>query len=84
MLLGIILWFLLGILTGLIFSLTLYRSGKQTMALIVLGVIGALIGGAFSQMLSQAQTSFNIATVFISTLGALLLIVFYRNISPQS
>lgn len=83
MMVGIVLWFLLGIVTGILLAFILYKGGRQVMPLTVLGVVGALIGGSFGQILS-AQSRFNVATVFISILGALILIAFYKNISPQN
>lgn len=83
MLLAILLWFALGVFSGLTFAYIFYKNSNQIVPLLILGIIGALIGGSFGQIMT-AKENFNPATALVSIIGALVLITLYRNISPQN
>lgn len=85
MFIDVILWFIFGVLVGLFATLKLYKGdSRQLITLLLLGIIGALVGGVFGQMLSSGHANFNVLPVLISITGAIILIGFYKNISPQN
>lgn len=45
---------------------------------IILGVSGAIVGGLLMSFFSQSENSFSLYTLFVSTLGASVLIWFGR------
>ncbi|MFB6325566.1 hypothetical protein HA42_03470 [Pantoea deleyi] len=73
---GILSWVLFGLLAGVIARCIM--PGKENMGIfmtIVLGIIGALIGGAVSTALGFGQVSgFNIFSIAIATVGAIIVL----------
>lgn len=80
---GIILWIVFGALAGWIASLIM-RTDEQQGALsnIIIGIIGAFLGGAVSTWLGGPGVSgFNFVSLIVATLGAVILIFFIRMIT---
>jgi uncharacterized membrane protein YeaQ/YmgE (transglycosylase-associated protein family) len=76
---GILSWIILGLIAGWIakFFMPLGRVG--VIKTILLGVAGALVGGYISTFFGWGSvTGFNFPSLFISVLGAILLIYLYR------
>lgn len=73
---GILLWIIFGALAGWIASLVMKTNDSQgTMMDIILGIVGAVIGGFLMNMFGQpGVTGFNIYSLFVAVLGAALLI----------
>ena len=81
---GIISWLLLGLVAGWLASLLMKGSGYGLLGDIILGVLGALVGGFLSSMLLNRDVSgFNIESILIATIGAIILIGISRAISPR-
>lgn len=82
---GIILWIIFGALVGWIASLVMRTDEEQgAVANILIGIIGAFIGGALSSWLGGPGVSgFNLTSILVSVLGAVLLIFFIRAISGR-
>lgn len=84
MFLSIVVWLAFGLLTGFSAMSLVYKGdSKQLVPLIILGVVGALVGGLFGQIMADGKSHFNSITPIVSFLGAVVLISFYKNISPQ-
>jgi uncharacterized membrane protein YeaQ/YmgE (transglycosylase-associated protein family) len=73
---NIILWILLGLIAGWGASVIMgTRSEQGPLMDIVLGVIGALVGGFIMSLLGfGGVTGFNIYSILVSVLGAVILI----------
>lgn len=85
MFISIILWFVFGMVAGIGATTLLYKGdNKQVVPLIILGTVGALVGGSFGQIMARSQAEFNPLSPIISLIGAIALISLYKNISPQS
>lgn len=80
---GLILWIIFGALAGWIASLVMKTDAEQGAIMnIVLGVLGAIAGGFVANLLGFAGVSgFNIYSLFIATVGAVLLIGLRRAIT---
>jgi uncharacterized membrane protein YeaQ/YmgE (transglycosylase-associated protein family) len=80
MLMNIILWVLFGALTGWIASIIMGTNEEQgPVANIIVGIIGAFIGGAVGRMLGGSGVSgFNLGSLLLAVLGAVILIFFIR------
>ncbi len=73
---NIILWVIFGALAGWIASMITNRSDRQgLLSDIVLGVIGAVVGGFVMYLIGQpGVTGFNLYSIIISILGAVAVI----------
>jgi uncharacterized membrane protein YeaQ/YmgE (transglycosylase-associated protein family) len=77
---GIILWIIFGAIAGWIASIVMKTDGSQgTMYDIVLGVIGAIVGGFLMNSLGQSGvTGFNLYSLGVAVIGAVIVIYIGR------
>ncbi len=73
---SIILWIVLGAIAGWLASLiTRTNSSQSIFGDIVVGILGALLGGFVMSLFGQAGVSgFNVYSVIVAVLGAVLLL----------
>jgi len=83
-LINILLWLILGGLAGWLASLVMKTS--QGLALdIVVGIIGAFIGGFVFNLLGAAGvTGFNLYSLFVAFIGAVILLAIVKAVSGRS
>ena len=73
---SIIAWIILGLIAGFISSKVVDHSGQGTIIDIVLGIVGAFVGGfLFTTFGSAGVTGFNIWSLVVATLGAIVVLV---------
>ena len=78
---GIIAWLVLGLIAGFIASKIVNHRGSGVIMDIVLGVVGAFVGGlVFNFFGASGVTGFNIYSVFVAVVGAVVLLVLYHAI----
>lgn len=78
---SIIGWIVLGLIAGWIASSIVDNGGKGPLLDIVLGIVGAIIGGAIFTALGAAPvTGFNFYSLFVAVVGAVVLLVIYHAI----
>ncbi|KKS31344.1 hypothetical protein A2380_02800 [candidate division WWE3 bacterium RIFOXYB1_FULL_43_24] len=77
---GIILWIIFGALAGWIASIVMKTNYSQgTLTDIVLGVVGAIVGGFLMGMVGQAGvTGFNLYSLIVAVIGAIVVIYIGR------
>jgi len=76
---GIISWIILGGIAGWLGSMIVNKSGEGVLRDIVLGIIGAIVGGwIFAAMGSTGVTGFNLWSLFVAVVGAVILLVLYH------
>jgi uncharacterized membrane protein YeaQ/YmgE (transglycosylase-associated protein family) len=81
---SIIGWIVLGLIAGFIASKIVNKQGEGLILDIVLGVIGAVIGGfLFNQFGAAGVTGFNIYSMFVAVVGAVVLLVVYHLITGR-
>jgi uncharacterized membrane protein YeaQ/YmgE (transglycosylase-associated protein family) len=81
---SIVAWIVLGLLAGFIASHVVNREGKGPLGDIVLGVIGAVVGGfVFNLLGAVGVTGFNLWSMFVSVCGAILTLVAYHAITGR-
>ena len=78
---NILLWIIFGALTGWIVSIIMKTNSRQgLMQDILLGIGGAVVGGFLMGLFGQQGiTGFNLYSIFVSVLGALLIVYIGRS-----
>lgn len=72
---SLIAWIILGLISGFIASKIVNRRGEGILLDIVLGVIGAIVGGfLFNLIGAMGVTGFNVWSMFVAVIGAVLLL----------
>ena len=72
-------WIVLGLIAGFIASKIVNKAGEGLIMDIVLGIVGALIGGWLFSMIGQAGiTGFNFYSMFVAVLGAIVVLLAYH------
>lgn len=79
---GILLWIVFGALAGWIASMIMKTDAQQgTLGNIAVGIVGALIGGfVMSNLGGSGVTGFNLYSLLVAVLGAVVLIALLRAI----
>ena len=79
---GLLLWIVFGALVGWIASLIMKTDAQQGAVLnIVVGIVGAVVGGFIMNMLgASATTGFNLYSFLVALLGAIVLIAIVKAI----
>src|SRR4051794_41916908 len=68
---SIIGWIVLGLIAGFIASKVVNSEGQGLLLDIVLGIVGAVVGGfLFNQLGAAGVTGFNIYSMFVAVVGA--------------
>jgi uncharacterized membrane protein YeaQ/YmgE (transglycosylase-associated protein family) len=76
---GIIAWVVLGLIAGFIASKIVNHTGSGILIDIVLGVVGALVGGfVFSMFGAVGVTGFNIYSMLVAIVGAVVVLWLYH------
>ena len=80
---SIITWIVLGLVAGWLASMLMRGGGYGIIGDIILGIVGALVGGFLSSALLGVDVSgFNFTSVVIATVGAILVIAIARALTP--
>jgi uncharacterized membrane protein YeaQ/YmgE (transglycosylase-associated protein family) len=78
-------WLILGLIAGFIGSKIVNKSGSGMVMDIVIGVIGAVVGGYIGELLHIGSVSgLNIVSLFLAILGAVIVLLVYRNIVARA
>jgi uncharacterized membrane protein YeaQ/YmgE (transglycosylase-associated protein family) len=82
---SIIAWIVLGLLAGWIAGMVMRGGGYGIVGDIVLGILGAIIGGWITQILTGQDlvNGFNVLSLVVAVIGAIVLIAISRAISPR-
>ncbi|MDQ0471490.1 GlsB/YeaQ/YmgE family stress response membrane protein [Labrys wisconsinensis] len=76
---GIVSWLVLGLIAGFIGSKIVNKSGQGLLMDIVLGVVGAVVGGFLSSALGgPGVTGVNFASIIVSVIGAVVVLFVYH------
>jgi uncharacterized membrane protein YeaQ/YmgE (transglycosylase-associated protein family) len=81
---SIIGWIVLGLIAGFIASKIVNKEGEGLVLDIVLGVVGAIVGGfLFNQFGANGVTGFNIYSMFVAVVGAVVVLAVYHLITGR-
>ena len=76
---SIIGWIILGLIAGFIASKIVNRSGEGFFLDIVLGIVGGVVGGwLFETFGGTGVTGFNLWSMFVAIIGAIVVLVVYH------
>jgi uncharacterized membrane protein YeaQ/YmgE (transglycosylase-associated protein family) len=72
---SIIAWIVLGLISGFIASKIMNKSGEGFILDVLLGVVGAVVGGFFFNLVgASGVTGFNLWSMFVAVVGAMVII----------
>jgi uncharacterized membrane protein YeaQ/YmgE (transglycosylase-associated protein family) len=74
-------WILLGLVAGFLASHIVNHRGEGVVLDVLLGVVGAMIGGwLFQRFGHEGVTGINFHSILVSTIGAILFLIVYHAI----
>jgi uncharacterized membrane protein YeaQ/YmgE (transglycosylase-associated protein family) len=72
-------WIVLGLISGFIASRIVNQSGAGTLMDIVLGVVGAVVGGWLFNTIGHAGvTGLNLYSILVAVVGAVVVLIVYH------
>ena len=82
---GIIAWIAVGLIAGVLAKLIMPGDDPGGFIVtILLGIVGAFVGGFVVNLLGGAGVSgFNLWSILVATLGAIILLAIYRLVAPR-
>ncbi len=76
---SLIAWIVLGLIAGFVASKLVSGHGEGFVVDVALGVVGAIVGGfLFNQFGSAGVTGFNLYSMFVALVGAVLVLAAYH------
>lgn len=82
---SILAWILLGLIAGFIASKIFVGSGQGFLMDMVLGIVGAVVGGyLFSALGSTGVTGFNLWSMIVAVIGAIVVLWLYHLVAGRS
>ena len=77
-------WIVLGLIAGFIASKVVDMEGQGLLLDIVLGIVGAVVGGfLFNQLGAAGVTGFNIYSMVVAVVGAIVVLVLYHAVAGR-
>jgi len=74
-------WIVLGLIAGFIASKIVNQSGAGCFLDVVLGIVGAFVGGIiFTEAGGHGVTGFNLYSMFVAIVGAIVVLILYHAI----
>ena len=72
-------WAIFGMITGFVASKIVNRRGEGCIVNMVLGLVGALVGGAIFRGISDFDMfGFNLTSIFVAILGAIIVLFLWH------
>jgi len=72
-------WIVLGLISGFIASKIVNKSGSGTLMDIVLGIVGAVVGGwLFDTIGHVGVTGLNLYSILVAVVGAVVVLIIYH------
>jgi uncharacterized membrane protein YeaQ/YmgE (transglycosylase-associated protein family) len=76
---SILSWVILGLIAGFIASKIVNKRGEGLILDIVLGIVGAIVGGSlFTTLGAAGVTGFNFYSMFVAVIGAIIVLIVYH------
>ncbi len=82
---SIVAWIILGLIAGFIGSKIVNKSGEGVLLDIILGIIGAVVGGwLFSAFGAHGVTGLNIYSLIVAVIGAIIVLLIYHAVRRRA
>ena len=82
---GIVAWLVMGLLAGWIASLLVNKQGEGMLMDIVLGIVGAVVGGFIAHFAGfSGITGLNLYSILIAIGGAVVVLVLYHALTRRA
>ena len=82
---SVLAWMALGLIAGLVASNILSRSGQGLLLDIVLGIVGAVVGGfLFTAVGTRGLAGFDLYSMLVAIVGAIVVLWAYHAFSGRS
>jgi uncharacterized membrane protein YeaQ/YmgE (transglycosylase-associated protein family) len=82
---SILAWIVLGLIAGFIGSKLVNKSGEGVLLDIILGIVGAVIGGwVFNLVGAAGVTGLNLYSLLVAVIGSVLFLVVYHALRRAS
>jgi uncharacterized membrane protein YeaQ/YmgE (transglycosylase-associated protein family) len=77
-------WIVFGLITGFVASRIVNQQGQGCILNVALGILGAFIGGLiFTSIGGQGITGFNVYSMFVAIIGAIVVLIAYHAITGR-
>ena len=81
---SIIAWIVFGLIAGFIASKIVNKTGEGALLDIVLGVVGAVVGGfLFNTFGATGVTGFNLWSMFVAVVGSIVVLGIYHAVAGR-
>jgi uncharacterized membrane protein YeaQ/YmgE (transglycosylase-associated protein family) len=81
---SILAWIVLGVIAGFIASKLVNKSGSGLLLDLVLGVVGAVVGGfLFNQFGAAGVSGLNLYSLLVAVVGAAVVLVIYHAVTGR-
>ena len=81
---SMIAWIVLGLIAGFIASKLVNKTGEDIVLDLGLGIVGAVVGGfVFNQLGAAGITGFNLYSMLVAVIGAVLVLVIYHLVTGR-
>jgi uncharacterized membrane protein YeaQ/YmgE (transglycosylase-associated protein family) len=82
---SIVAWLVLGLIAGFIGSKIVDSSGRGLLLDIVLGIVGALVGGfLFSLLGASPVTGLNVYSLMVAVIGSISVLLIYHALADRN
>src|SRR5579863_6956264 len=79
---SILRWIILGLIAGFIASKIVNKTGEGLLLDIVLGILGAIVGGFLFARFGEAEVSgLNFYSMFVAVIGAIVVMLIYHAVA---
>ena len=77
-------WIVLGLIAGFIASKIVNKQGEGLIMDIVLGIVGAIVGGwLFATLGHEGVNGFNVYSMFVAVVGAIVVLLLYHVVTGR-
>ena len=78
-------WIVFGLITGFVGSKVVNRRGEGCILNVVLGIVGACVGGfIFTSIGGQGISGFNLYSMFVAIIGAIVVLLVFHALTGRS
>jgi uncharacterized membrane protein YeaQ/YmgE (transglycosylase-associated protein family) len=82
---SIIAWLILGLIAGFIGSKIVNQSGEGVVLDIILGIVGAVVGGFLFSLIGAAPvTGLNLYSLIVAVIGSIVVLVIYHAVTGRN